>query len=80
MTDNGTHRATSADGTVIAGRVAGTGPPLLLLPAGPGDAETSWGRLAPHLQDRFTCHLVDTRGRGAARTPSTTRPSAWWRT
>jgi pimeloyl-ACP methyl ester carboxylesterase len=74
MNDMITHRVTSADGTEIAGRVAGTGPALVMLPAGPGDGETSWGALAPHLQDCFTCHLLDTRGRGASGAAADHRP------
>jgi pimeloyl-ACP methyl ester carboxylesterase len=58
------HRALSDDGTQVAGRVYGQGPPLVLLPAGPGDSETSWRGVLPFLSERFTCYLVDTRGRG----------------
>jgi pimeloyl-ACP methyl ester carboxylesterase len=58
------HRAVSVDGTAIAGRVRGQGPPLVLIPAGPGDAETTWRPVLPHLIERFTCYLADTRGRG----------------
>ena len=58
------HRAVSDDGTEIVGRVHGTGPPVVLLPAGPGDSETSWGVLLPILSERFTCYLMDTRSRG----------------
>jgi pimeloyl-ACP methyl ester carboxylesterase len=64
MGEDRIHRATSADGTEVAGRVTGEGPPLLLLPAGPGDSETSWKYLVPLLSERFTCYLMDTRGRG----------------
>jgi len=58
------HRAVSADGTGIAGRVVGEGPPIVLLPAGPGDSETCWRHVVPFLSERFTCYLMDTRGRG----------------
>jgi pimeloyl-ACP methyl ester carboxylesterase len=58
------HRVVSDDGTEIAARVHGQGPPLLLLPAGPGDGETCWGHLVPYLSDRFTCYPMDARGRG----------------
>jgi pimeloyl-ACP methyl ester carboxylesterase len=59
------HRAISADGTQIAGRVlSDAGPPIVLFPSGPGDSETSWRLVAPLLCERFTCMLVDTRGRG----------------
>ncbi|WP_373495359.1 alpha/beta fold hydrolase [Aquiflexum sp.] len=58
------HRTVSDDGTEIAGRIIGHGPPLLLMPAGPGDSETSWCRVLPFLIARFTCYLVNTRSRG----------------
>jgi pimeloyl-ACP methyl ester carboxylesterase len=64
MTDDRIHRAVSADGTGIAARVVGEGPPLLFLPAGPGDSETSWGAVVPHVARQFTCYYVNTRGRG----------------
>lgn len=58
------HRAVSADGTEIAARVHGRGPALGLLPAGPGDCETTWRYVLPFLRERFTCYLLNTRGRG----------------
>jgi pimeloyl-ACP methyl ester carboxylesterase len=58
------HLAVSRDGTEVAGRVVGQGPPLVFLPAGPADSETSWRFVVPLLRTRFTCYLVDTRGRG----------------
>jgi len=58
------HRVVSHDGTELAARVHGQGPPLLLLPAGPGNSETTWRSLVPLLSERFTCYLVNTRGRG----------------
>lgn len=64
MSDMRIHRATSKDGTELAARVEGQGPPLVLLPAGPGDSETSWSALLPYVKERFTCYLMDTRGRG----------------
>ena len=57
-------RAVSADGTKIAGRVIGQGPPLVLVHGGIGDGEFAWTELLPHLTDRFTCYLPSTRGRG----------------
>jgi pimeloyl-ACP methyl ester carboxylesterase len=60
------HRVVTSDGTEIVARVEGQGPPLVLLPAGPGDSETSWRPLLPWLSERFTCHLLDIRGRGAS--------------
>ena len=64
MTDDRAHRATSADGTVIAGRVHGQGPPLVLVHGRPHDGDVAWAAMLPHLTDRFTCYLPSTRGRG----------------
>lgn len=58
------HRAVSADGTEIAGRVVGQGPPLVLLHGALFDGETAFDELLPHLTDRCTCFLPSTRGRG----------------
>lgn len=58
------HRAESIDGTEIVARVHGEGPPLVLLPGGPGDGENSWRFLLPHLSDDFTCYAVSTRSKG----------------
>ena len=58
------HRAVSADGTEIAGRVQGLGPPLILVHGGYGDGEIAWKALVPYLTDRYTCYLPSTRGRG----------------
>jgi pimeloyl-ACP methyl ester carboxylesterase len=58
------HRTVSADGTEIAGRVQGQGPPLILVHGGIGDGESAWDSLLPHLIERFTCYLPSTRGRG----------------
>jgi pimeloyl-ACP methyl ester carboxylesterase len=64
MSEDRIHRAVSPDGTDIAARVRGDGPPLVLLPAGPGDSETSWSAIVPFVSQRFTCYLLNTRGRG----------------
>ena len=58
------HRAVSRDGTEIVGRVRGQGAPLVLVPGGPGDSETTWRSLLPLLREHFTCYAMDTRGRG----------------
>ena len=58
------HRAVSDDGTEIAGRVHGQGPPLVLVPGVMMDGETIWEPLLPLLTDRFTCFALSTRGRG----------------
>ena len=64
MTDDRIHRAVSADGTEISGRVRGQGPPLVLAHGDPHDGDLAWEALLPHLTDRFTCYLPSTRGRG----------------
>ncbi|GAB2657120.1 alpha/beta fold hydrolase [Kribbella swartbergensis] len=64
MTDERIHRAVSADGTEIAGRVRGRGPALVLVHGGIGDGDIAWEALLPYLTDRFTCYLPSTRGRG----------------
>lgn len=64
MTDTRIHRAVSADGTEITGRVQGDGPALVLVHGGIGDGEIAWGAMLPHLTPRFTCYLPSTRGRG----------------
>lgn len=58
------HRSTSSDGTQVTATVHGQGPSLVFLPAGPADAGTAWGRVLPHLTERFSCHMLNTRGRG----------------
>ena len=64
MSDERIHRAISADGTEIAGRVQGRGPALVLVHGGIGDGDVAWEALLPHLTDHFTCYLPSTRGRG----------------
>jgi pimeloyl-ACP methyl ester carboxylesterase len=64
------HRAVSADGTEIVGRVVGRGPPLVLVHGGLGDGESSWDAMVPLLADSFTCYLMSTRGRGSSATPA----------
>jgi len=66
MTHQRIHRAVSADGTQIVGRVRGRGPALVLVHGGIGDGDVAWEALLPHLTDRFTCYLPSTRGRGVS--------------
>jgi hypothetical protein len=47
MTDERIHRAVSADGTEIAGRVQGQGPALVLFHGGIGDGDIAWRRCCP---------------------------------
>jgi pimeloyl-ACP methyl ester carboxylesterase len=62
--DDRIHAAVSNDGTEIAGRVQGNGPPLVLVHGGLGDGEVSWFFMLPFLVEHFTCYLMSTRGRG----------------
>jgi pimeloyl-ACP methyl ester carboxylesterase len=64
MTHDRIHRAVSADGTEITGRVQGQGPPLVLVHSPVHDGDIAWEALLPHLTDRFTCYLPSLRGRG----------------
>lgn len=64
MDEERTHAAVSNDGTEIAGRVQGEGPPLVLVHGGFGDGDVSWFFMLPFLVQHFTCYLMSTRGRG----------------
>lgn len=64
MTSERIHRAVSADGTEIAGRVEGNGPPLVLVHGAPHDGDIAWEALLPYLTGQFTCYVPSTRGRG----------------
>ncbi len=64
MSQDRIHRAISDDGTEIAGRVHGQGPPLVLVHGAMADGDSDWGALVPLLADRFTCYVPSTRGRG----------------
>ncbi|HUP70798.1 MAG TPA: hypothetical protein VM142_13435 [Acidimicrobiales bacterium] len=63
MSENRIHRARSADGTEIAGRVFGDGPPLVLVQPPGVDPDIAFEALLPHLAERFTCYLPSIRGR-----------------
>ncbi|WP_031069682.1 alpha/beta fold hydrolase [Streptomyces sp. NRRL WC-3742] len=60
---------TSYDGTTLAFRTLGDGPPLLCLPGGPGRAAEYLGDLGG-LSAHRTLILPDTRGTGASGTPA----------
>lgn len=68
------HRATSDDGTEIAGRVHGEGPPLVLVPGAMSDGEFVWGPLLPLLTDHFECFTMSTSGRGLSGTSTDLGP------
>lgn len=63
--DSSTLRAKSPDGTEIASRQSGDGPPLVLVHGTSAD-HTRWRPLLPYLEPHFTVHAVDRRGRGAS--------------
>lgn len=64
MDDRRVHRATSNDGTRIAGHVDGQGPPLVLVHGSLEDGDLCWDAMLPHLRSRFTCYCPSTRSRG----------------
>ncbi len=67
--DERIHRTVSDDGTEIAGRVLGQGPPLVLVHGGLGD-DSTWESLLPYLTDNYTCYVMSLRGRGLSGEPS----------
>lgn len=59
-----THHVTTTDGVTIAATVPGRGSPLVLLHRTANDGDLGWREVRPHLNDRFSCHLFNNRGRG----------------
>lgn len=57
-------RAISRDGTEIAGRVVGEGPPLVLFHGGDGDGDGDFAAILPFLTEHFACYTPSMRGRG----------------
>jgi pimeloyl-ACP methyl ester carboxylesterase len=55
----------SKDGTPIASWTSGRGPPLVLVHGTSAD-HTRWQPVLPKLEERFTVHAIDRRGRGAS--------------
>lgn len=53
------------DGRKLSYREEGNGPPLVLVHGSPGDSR-SWGRVVPHLRDRFRVLAVDLPGYGGS--------------
>lgn len=64
MNEKRIHRAVSTDGTEIAGRVYGQGPPIVLVHSPVHNGDMAWEALLPLIADRFTCYLPNLRGRG----------------
>ncbi len=58
------YRVPSRDGTPIAVRRTGEGPPLLLVHGMVADHGTTWRYVLPLLERTFTVHAMDRRGRG----------------
>lgn len=56
---------TSKDGTVLGYRRAGHGPALLLVHGTTAD-HTRWQGISPRLEQQFTVHAMDRRGRGGS--------------
>ncbi|MEM7644450.1 MAG: alpha/beta hydrolase [Pseudomonadota bacterium] len=63
------HDIQADDGTNLAIRVAGTGPPLVLLHGFPQN-HRCWLPVLPRLAERFTCILPDLRGYGDSGAPA----------
>lgn len=71
------HTATSRDGTRFAFWRSGTGRPLLLVHGMVADHTTTWRYVLPQLEQRFTVHAMDPRGRGDSRDgPAHREPAA----
>ena len=58
-------KVTSKDGTPIAFRKSGSGPPLLFVHGITADHK-SWYKIAPILEKHFTVYVMDRRGRGGS--------------
>lgn len=56
----------SADGTRIAFWQSGKGPALLLVHGATADHTTTWRRVLPDFEQRFTVYAMDRRGRGGS--------------
>jgi hypothetical protein len=74
------HRAVSADGTEIAGRVHGQGPSLVLFHGAPHDGDLAWEALVPHPLTGSPATCRAGAGEGSPPTARTTRPHATRRT
>lgn len=73
-TDITIHRANSKDGTQIAGRMHGEGPPLVFFHGGMTDGDYAWSGILPYLTEHFTCYLPSMRGTGLSADHPDQRP------
>jgi pimeloyl-ACP methyl ester carboxylesterase len=64
--NNKRKRSTSRDGTPIAYRRSGEGPPLVLVHGAAAD-HGRWRPVLPAFEERFTVYAIDRRGRGGQR-------------
>lgn len=64
MNDQRTHHTLTSDGVILGATVHGQGPPLVFLHGIENDGGLCWQAVLSHLTERFTCHLLDNRGRG----------------
>jgi pimeloyl-ACP methyl ester carboxylesterase len=64
MDSQRTHHTVTSDGVILGATVHGQGPPLVFLREVDRDGAPWWKEVLPHLTERFTCHLLDNRGRG----------------
>jgi pimeloyl-ACP methyl ester carboxylesterase len=64
MTQERIHRVVADDGTELAGRVHGSGSPLVLMHGAFETGDTCWAELVPRLSGRYRCYTFDQRGHG----------------
>lgn len=58
------HHTITSDGVILGATVHGQGPPFVLVHGIESDGHLCWQEVLPHLTGRFTCHLLNNRGRG----------------
>jgi pimeloyl-ACP methyl ester carboxylesterase len=64
MTEVRLHRAVADDGIELAGRVHGSGPPIVWVHGAFETGDTCWAELVPRLSGRYRCYTFDQRGHG----------------
>jgi pimeloyl-ACP methyl ester carboxylesterase len=72
--DPGIHTTISTNGTEIAGRVHGQGPPVVLAHGGLTDGDLAWKGMLPLLTDRYRCYVPSMRGTGLSEDHPDQRP------